>query len=354
MKVCRILRPARPLRAAAAAAVAFSLAACGPGLRRIPKPEPVASLAVAEVRRASDQVATSNATWAPDGRWLAFGTARGVFATDLRGQERLVANLAHATAVEWSPAGLWLVVVAGGKLWRLPPEGGTPRPLSIPGVVRAVRWSPAGDRLAVVVEQERASSLWLVSAEGNLRRRLFSAPEGAVLTDLSWYPDGLYVFVRVEDRAGRTRGQWRVRVAGADQRTVPVPFARILKANLAPHGRAVAYVLEGTEEAVVQVQELGHRPRPPVARAERLSGLAWSPQGDKLSYAEIHAGERAVLWIVDADGGRRLRLADYTLEFPDPGAGVGTGWAPDGRALAFGASFLHHAGPVWVARLVRR
>ncbi|GBD30873.1 Protein TolB [bacterium HR32] len=353
MNALGVARPAPWLRAAAACAAALSLVACQPAFRRVPKPEPVASLAVGEVRRASDHVATSNATWSPDGRWLAYGTDRGVVATDLRGEERRLADLPHATAVAWSPAGAWLAVLSGGRLWRLSASGGRPQPVPLPGVVRAVRWSPAGDRLAALVE-ERGSSLWLVSAQGNLRRRVFAAPEDSALVDPAWYPDGLYVFVRAEDRSGRTSGQWRVRVAGPDRQVVPVPFPRILEAHLAPHGRAVAYLLEGPEEATVQVQELGHRPRPPLARAERLSGLAWSPQGDKLSYAEVHGGERAVLWVVDADGGRRLRVADYTLEFPDPGAGVGTEWSPDGRALAFGASFLHRAGPVWVARLVRR
>lgn len=345
-------RPARRLGAAACAA-ALVLAGCQPALRRVPKPEPVASLGVAEVRRASDHVATSNATWSPDGRWLAFGTARGVIAADLRGDERRLADLDHPTAVEWSPAGRWLAVLSGGRLWIVPASGGRPQPVPLAGVVRAARWSPAGDRLAAVAE-DGGSSLWLVAADRNLRRRLLSAPVGTVLLDPAWYPDGLYVFVRAEDRSGRTLGQWRVRVAGPDRQALPVPFPRVLEANLAPHGRAVAYLLEGPEEAVVQVQELGHRPRRPLARAERISGVAWSPQGDKLSYADVHAGERAVLWAVDADGGRRLRVADYTLEFPDPGAGVGTVWAPDGRALAFGASFLHRAGPVWVARLLRR
>ncbi len=338
---------------AATGALIFTLVGCGPALRRVPKPEPVASLAVAEVLRAGDYVATSNATWSPDSRWLAFGIGQGVVAVDLRGQVRRLSDLPQTTELAWSPEGRWLAAVSGGRLWKFPSAGGPSQALALPGVVRAVRWSPRGDRLAVVVE-DQVSTLWLVSLEGTLRRRVFSAPEGALLAAPSWYPDGLYLFVRVEDRSGRTLGQWRVRVVGPDRRSVSVPFPRVLEAHLAPHGRAIAYLVEGPEEVVVQVQELGHRPKPPLARAERVTGVAWSPQGDKLSYAEVYAGERAVLWIADSDGGRRLQVADYTLEFPDPGAGVGTAWSPDGRALAFGASFFHRAGPVWVVRLVRR
>lgn len=323
---------------------------CQVAVRWVPKPEPVATLRVAEVRRVSDRVATSNATWSPDGRSLAFGTADGVVAVDLDGAERRISSLRGVTWVEWSPGGRWVAAVWQGGLWVVDLLRGGARRVPLAGVVRAFRWSPAGDRGVAAVD-DRGAWLWLISAEGGLRRRLFGPAPG--LYDLAWYPDGLYAFVRVEDEGGGLQ-LWRVRVAGPDRRRLETPFPSALQVQLAPTGRAVAYVVAERDRVRLAVQQAGRPSSLTVAQGARIWGASWSPQGDKLSYAEVEAGERAAVWVVDADGSTRMQLADYALEFPDPGAVVGTAWSPTGRAVAFGTGFAHRAGPVWVARLDRR
>jgi Tol biopolymer transport system component len=298
----------------------------------------------------SDRVATSNAAWSPDGRAVAFGTAEGVVVQGGEAGERLASPLRQATWVDWSSAGRWLAVVSQGGLWVVDLATGGARRVDLPGVVRSFRWSPSGDRGVAVVEGQGAW-LWLVSAQGGLRRRLFGPVHA--LYDVGWFPNGLYVFARTEDARGRTVELWHVRVAGADRRRIPSPFPSVLQAQLSPTGRAVAYLAAEEGGWVVAVQE-GRRART-VARGRHLWGVSWSPQGDKLSYAEVEeGGERAAVWVADADGSHRLQVADYALEFPDPDALVGTAWSPDGRAVAFGTGFAHRAGPVWVARLERR
>ncbi len=339
-------------RAFALALAVLAGSACQPSVRRVPKPEPAQSLRVAEVRRVSDRVATSNASWSPDGNAVVFGTADGLVVVDLRGPVRQVASLRNATRVDWSRAGRWVAVVSGGSLWVVDLDRPSWRRVDLPGVVRAFRWSPAGDRGAAVVEDRGGAWLWLISAQGGVRRSLFG-PSSA-LYDLGWYPDGLYVSVRAQDRPDKAAALWRVRVAGPDHRPVEALPATTLQAELSPTGRAVAYVTLEEEGAALVVQEVGGRPRPALARGAGLWGVSWSPQGDKLSYAEVEAGERAVVWMVDPRGGRAVRLADYALEFPDPGALVGTAWSPTGRAVAFGTGFAQRAGPVWVVRLERR
>ncbi|MCS7235667.1 MAG: hypothetical protein RMM30_06805 [Armatimonadota bacterium] len=323
---------------------------CQVHVRRVPKPEPVATLRAAGTHRVSDRVATSNAAWSPDGRAVAFGTAEGVVVQEGESGERTVSSLRQATWVDWSSAGRWLAVVSQGNLWVVDLGTGSPRRVDLPGVVRSFRWSPSGDRGVAVVEAQGAW-LWLVSAQGGLRRKLFGPVHN--LYDVSWFPNGLYVFARAEDGRGRTVELWHVRVAGADRRKLASPFPLVLQAQLSPTGRAVAYLAAEEGAWAVAVQE-GGRART-VARGRHLWGVSWSPQGDKLSYAEVEeGGERAAVWVVDADGSGRLQVADYALEFPDPDALVGTSWSPDGRAVVFGTGFAHRAGPVWVARLQRR
>ena len=340
---------ATAVRCAAVLLAFLTASACQVAVRRVPKPEPVATLRVAEVRRVSDRVATSNASWSPDGQSLAFGTPEAVVSVGLDGAERRILPMPHATAVDWSASGRWVAVISEGRLHVVDLVRGGARRVDLPGVVRGFRWSPRGDRGLAVVDAE-GSSLWLVSAEGGLRRRLLG-PVGT-LYDPGWYPDGLYAFARAEDARGRTVALWRVRVAGPDRVKLPAPFPSTLQAQLSPMGRAVAFVVAGQQGTVVAVQQTGRAV--PVARARRLWGLSWSPQGDKLSFAEVEGGERAVVWVLDADGKNRLQAADYALEFPDPDTLVGTSWSPDGRAVAFGAGFAHRAGPVWVVRLERR
>lgn len=334
-----------------AALLVVLLAGCQVRVQRIPKPEPLSTLRVGEVRRVSDRVATSDVSWSPDGQTVAFGTPEGVISAGRDGTERRLSPLRPATQVDWSSSGRWLAVISGGGLWLVDLSRSATRAASLPGVVRAFRWSPAGDRGVAVVEQD-GWWLWLVSADGRLRRRIFGPASG--LFDLGWYPNGLEVFVREEDASGKTVALWRVRVAGSDRRREVPSFPSVVQAQLSTTGRAVAYLVAEEEGVAVVLQEVGHRPRPPLAQAGKVWGLSWSPQGDKLSYAEVEGGERASVWVVDADGSTRLLVADYALEFPDPNSLVGTGWSPDGRAVAFGTGFSHRAGPVWVARLYRR
>lgn len=334
-----------------AALLVVLLAGCQVRVQRIPKPEPLSTLRTGEVRRVSDRVATSDVSWSPDGQTVAFGTPEGVISAGRDGTERRLSPLRPATQVDWSSSGRWLAVISGGGLWLVDLSRSATRAASLPGVVRAFRWSPAGDRGVAVVEQD-GWWLWLVSADGRLRRKIFGPASG--LFDLGWYPNGLEVFVREEDASGKTVALWRVRVAGSDRRREVPSFPSVVQAQLSTTGRAVAYLVAEEEGVAVVLQEVGHRPRPPLVRAGKLWGLSWSPQGDKLSYAEVEGGERASVWVVDADGSTRLLVADYALEFPDPNSLVGTRWSPDGRAVAFGTGFSHRAGPVWVARLYRR
>ncbi|NIS79129.1 MAG: hypothetical protein GTO14_02650 [Anaerolineales bacterium] len=67
----------------------------------------------------------------------------------------------------------------------------------------------------------------------------------------------------------------------------------------------------------------------PIGGSEKISQLAWSPDGNWLAYvtqAEVQeAGRNLTLWVVRADG-----LEEHYLGF-----GSGPVWSPDGQTLAF-------------------
>jgi Tol biopolymer transport system component len=86
----------------------------------------------------------------------------------------------------------------------------------------------------------------------------------------------------------------------------------------------------------------------------RYTGLAWSPQGDKLAFATMDDEAHARVWIADGDGSGRLLVHDYALEFTDPSIALSTAWAPDGRRLLFGTNTGTFSGPIWLAEFGRR
>lgn len=334
--------------------VAAVVAACQIQVSRVPKPEPVASLAVARVGRIADRVAISNAAWSPDGGRLAFGAEAGVFVvTVATGNERRLAPLRPVTSVDWSQGGTWLATVAGGRLFIVSAADGAARHLMTDGVVRAFRWGPGGDRGVAVVERNGYSA-WLLSADGGLRRPLLSSPPDTWMGDLGWYPDGVYTFLRIEDSAGVTAAQWRLRVAGGDRATVAAPEGIVFRSALSPDGLWIAYIRGREGSMSVWVGRARGGPLRRIAEAQRITEVAWSPQSDKIAYAAVGDDDHATIWIADADGTGRLRVTDYRPELADLRIDVTLAWSPTGRALAFGTNTGRSAGPVWVAHLARR
>jgi Tol biopolymer transport system component len=230
---------------------------------------------------------------------------------------------------------------------------GAGRPLPVDGVVRAFRWGPGGERGVAIVERNGYHA-WLLSSDGGVRRPLLSSPSGTWMGDLGWYPDGVYTLVRVEDASGATQAQWRLRVAGGDRATVPSPQGIVVRSALSGDGRRIAYIRGREGSMALWVGHADGRPLRRIAEARRIPDAAWSPQSDKIAYAEVTDDEQATIWITDADGTGRMRVSDYRAELADHGIEIALAWSPTGRALAFGTNTGRSAGPVWVAHLVRR
>ena len=162
-------------------------------------------------------------------------------------------------------------------------------------------WSPDGTRIAFVSNRANpnsdASQLYVVNGDGGSLRRLTGGGDAA-------YP------------------------------------------RFAPDGRRIAYLdtfADGRTELVVS-DALG-RGRPIVAASALLDPTippAWSPDGGWIAFVEernnIDVDAPMDLWLVSADGSRKLRVAT--------GIDQGTfsplfAWSPNGRTLAFGC---HNGG----------
>lgn len=342
------------------AVLALGLLGCQ--VRRVPSPERTRQLRVADVRRLVDQPVLSPAAWSADGRRLAFSDGGALYVASAEGRVRRIAPASVATAVSWSHPLDLLAVVDRGELWILRPDGSERRRLDLPGFVTAAVWAPAGDRLGVVVRRPidgvTAFELWLVTRDGGFRRAVTRAPAGMAMRELQWFPNGLYLLYGLAAPSEQVvRAAWQVRVAYPDQRAVPLP-GPALHLRLSPSGRAIAYVageeIEDGRGQVVASRLDGTGRFVVTPEPGRYSGLAWSPQGDKLAFADVTDEAHAEIWIADGDATGRLAVHSYTMEFSDPSIALSLTWAPEGRRLLFGTNSGTFQGPLWLATLVRR
>src|SRR3989449_9140170 len=355
----RLWRLGRPVLAALLLG-SFLTSACE--VRRGAAPESTRQLQVAAVRRIADRPALSPAVWSPDGRALAYSSDHRLRVYALDRGEQDIAPAEAVTALSWSGPLNLLALIDRGAVWTLSPDGTDRRAIPLPGSAMERAWAPGGDKLAVVirrtVEGQPRSELWLVSRDGGFKRMVTRATLGRVLHDLQWFADSLYLLYGLSTATESAMTEvWRVRISYPDRQRILLPaLATMLR--LAPTGRYLATV-SGDQVAVgvgqVVLSRLDGSARFAVTPAAgRYTGLAWSPQGDKVVFAQVSNEAHAELWMANADGSGHLHLYSYLMEYTDRGIGVAMAWSPDGRHLAFGTNSGGFRGPIWLATLERR
>ncbi|WP_394004958.1 prolyl oligopeptidase family serine peptidase [Luteimonas sp. WGS1318] len=111
---------------------------------------------------------------------------------------------------DWRPVELWIADIGGT---------GEPRRIEIDGSVQSVRWSPAGDRLAVVVTPRQLTDDTMVDARVRMLsvqgRELGRVDNPGKLGEMAWSPDGAHLaIVSAADENDPREG--RLTVVGRD------------------------------------------------------------------------------------------------------------------------------------------
>ena len=92
---------------------------------------------------------------------------------------------------DWRPVGLWIAGLEDGEA--------APRRVPVEGSVQSVHWSPAGDRLALVVTPRQLTDDTLVFARVRIidlqGRELGRVDNPGKLGDLAWSPDGAHLAI---------------------------------------------------------------------------------------------------------------------------------------------------------------
>ena len=283
-----------------------------------------------------------------------------------------------ANDAAWSPDGRDMAYVSGHDLYRARTDGsGATRLVALPGTGSWPRWSPDGTRLRVTVTNETSglSSIWEVSAEGNLPHPVL--PRWNRLAGEccgNWTPDGRY-FVFQSTGGGRTEiwgipeGKGLLHVSSR-----PVQLTTGQMNSLSPvvssdgkklyvigqqlRGELVSYdpgsnqfvpYLSGISAEFIDFSRDGKWVayvafpehtlwRSKVDGSERLQLTLppmhstvprWSPDGKRIAFFDAAPGKPWRIYLVPSDGGTPQQVLDEQHNEMDPN------WSPDGNSLLF-------------------
>lgn len=257
--------------------------------------------------------------WSPDGRRIAF---------------------VHGWASEW----LGMGPDPGGRLYTVPPEGGTAAPtLADVTALSRPAWSPDGQRLAFFTREASAGpQLWIADLTRETRQRV-EVDGGLETRRLRWFPDGRALLYAADGRLRRTDLEGRApremrfvaRVEIARQRTTfrPVRVAEPGSGRPARGLQGLAIAPDGQSIALMALRHLwvfppGAEPRAVAAVPLDATGLSWSPDGEEVAWCAgpLNAED---LFATEVRSGRTRRLTEL------PGRAFRPSWSPDGRHIAF-------------------
>jgi Tol biopolymer transport system component len=167
-------------------------------------------------RLTTDPAADFDPTWAPDGRHLAFRTARDgndeIYVIDADGSHQR--NLTHDPAADWSPAWspdgtrlAYATFAFGGRspggpytdIAVINPDGtGRKRLTTAHGEYPA--WSPDGRQIAFTSGRAGSYDIWVMDADGTDQHPLTTDP--AYESSATWAPDGTEIAFDAERGPG--------------------------------------------------------------------------------------------------------------------------------------------------------
>jgi dipeptidyl aminopeptidase/acylaminoacyl peptidase len=277
--------------------------------------------------------AVNDAQISPDGQWIAYTVTRAdmeqnasdadiwLVSTKAGAPTRLTTNKKSDTSPRWSPDGRQLAFISAREekpqVYLISPFGGEPERLTEnKGGVRQIAWSPDGKAIAYVADPEPTPD----------EEKRIKDKDDAIVIDTNYKFARLWVLDLVTRKA---------RLAALGDGTVADP-------QWSPDGKQIAYVTNPTPKAddnqlsdIWIVAAAGGTPRKLVENPGPDQSPRWSPDGSQIAYVTSPRFDvrQSQLAVIPASGGAPRTVATAFVYQPSAPA-----WSPDGRTLYFGAS----------------
>jgi len=251
-------------------------------------------------------------------------------------------------AFDIAPDGRSIVIDLLGQLWRIPAIGG--EAVAITDAVRDTSEdfdpviSPNGQRIVFESDRPGGRALWMMSADGRMRKLTSRFVMYFAYLTPSWSPDGRRIAYSIGDTlAVLDVDSGAETVPRLDSLPTGFRASAIMPRNSSPvwspDGKRLLFVNTAStanrgEGRIWDVAVGGGAARP----ITTMRGLApvLSPDGSQLAFFARDSTNRWQLWLQDRDGApRRLTNHDEVITYR-------ARWMPDGRAIVYSAD-----GKLW-------
>jgi eukaryotic-like serine/threonine-protein kinase len=205
------------------------------------------------------------------------------------------------------------------------------RPLEF--TLQGAAWSPDGT--AIAATGANAGTLFgqiviVKVADGS--EQVLKTPDWRQMTRVAWLPNGSGLLVNAQESAGETSNQiFLVDYPSGSARRLTNDLSSYSELSVAPDGKSFVCVRNERRSTIWTMSPAN--PGSPVAVSVEASGddgvhgVAWTPDG-RIVYANEASGNPDI-WIMDADGSRRVQLTST------PGQDINPRVTPDGRYIVF-------------------
>jgi WD40 repeat protein len=271
----------------------------------------------------------SDASWSPDGKWLATGSFDGtvkVWQTESGRLMRTISALGEVRAVAWSPTRDILAIGSSDKTMHLV-KALSGEMLAVwpghAGPVDAVAWSPDGKSLASV---GREDGLRVWSAQGESSRTLFQECQGSAFA-VAWSPDEKTL--AGNDDVGRCIRIWDTN-SGKVLHTLHGE-EQVRDLAWSPDGKRL---VSCKASRGLQVWDAGSGKNLHTEKLNVLDTLfaEWSHDGKNLALCDSGSGRAQILDAESLHVGRTLHSGYLPMPLQYQAM---NSWSPDGQTLAF-------------------
>ena len=186
--------------------------------------------------------------WSHDGKYLVFNRGGRMYRLPVDGGEPQMIDTGSAIRCNndhgLSPDGTQLAISdqsqEGGKslIYILPVTGGTPRRITSQGPSYWHGWSPDGKTLAYCGDRNGNFDVYTISVDGGAETRLTTAD--GLDDGLEYSPDGQYIYFNSE-RTG-TMQVWRMKADGTEQQQITSDECNNWFPHPSPNGRSVVFL----------------------------------------------------------------------------------------------------------------